>query len=132
MSLAPTALVPTWVNLPNRDAEWLQIAQTNPDRFVRALALHVGPHQQSADGDEFAELRGVYAALRHLAQARGPAWEGLIDAGVVDQLCESVVHARAALLFGASTNGGFSGALSQLAQGQVRRLLVTRSRYGAH
>jgi hypothetical protein len=73
---------------------WEFIARGEPERAVRALAVHVS-QADSEDGDTPADVADAYVGVARVGSTRGSDWDALVAAGVIAQLCRNVAQARA-------------------------------------
>lgn len=80
-----------------RDTTWT--GQTfelrTPERVVAALLLGMHPPRSSIRNEFGDGPNSVYPALGNAymaAEKSGDAWKALVDAGVVDSLCQLVIH----------------------------------------
>jgi hypothetical protein len=84
--------------------DWQRISQTAPDQIVAVLKLGAGnaptmvrisvllPCFQPDRPDQ--DFIYVLAAVRERASRKDVHWSRLVDAGVIDALCECVLHSK--------------------------------------
>jgi hypothetical protein len=85
---------------PDDFAKWDRLAESDPPRIVRALAIHARPDTRSQDGDTYHDAALVYKAVWSAAREHGASWGGLVRAGVVVRLCKNVMEATRTVVTG--------------------------------
>ncbi|KAF8075759.1 hypothetical protein FPV67DRAFT_1469122 [Lyophyllum atratum] len=87
---------------PEQVIEWRKIASSNPDRVIRTLGLQAG--RSTREGDTQADIYPAMAVLKELSReskdgVENRVWVGLVDAGIAEALCKSVLEMVIAIKF---------------------------------
>ncbi|KAI0637886.1 hypothetical protein C8Q77DRAFT_1088256 [Trametes polyzona] len=74
-----------------RSVKWKSLVKSDPRRAVRALTL-TGFTAESVEGDTVWDAQHIMEALEDVSRnPKGEPWKRLVNAGLVDALCENVV-----------------------------------------
>lgn len=80
---------------PARLGKWRGLCRSDPERVLRVFHLYP-PHAKSPEGDTGDEVVAMMRALQEIAVGQGvsgkpdPAWKDLVEAGIIEELCNSV------------------------------------------
>ncbi|KDQ07619.1 hypothetical protein BOTBODRAFT_598562 [Botryobasidium botryosum FD-172 SS1] len=78
---------------PEQALEWHKIARSNPGRVCRTLSLRQG--QRTREGDRQGDIYPAMEAVKVISAIRkadNPAWVNLVDGGIAEALCKSVLE----------------------------------------